>query len=141
MYIIEDGKVKVLNLIKTIGEDNSFKNLFEKKDTTVKKEKQELTYIYDTTFYTLNPLQEGEIIQTIASIRCMDNFIHDPSWIDGLRFTFSCRLDTVMHSTWISNVYNEKIAVFIEIINSYVPKNWQIWYDKKKLLYSSIDCD
>lgn len=140
MYLIEDGKVKVLNLVKTIG-GYTFKNIFEKKDTLVKEEKTEITYVYDTTFYSLNPLQEKEIIKTISSIHCMDDFVHDPRWIDGLRFTFSCRLDTMKHSTWISNVYNEKIAVFIEIINSYVPKDWQVWYDKKELLNSSIDCD
>lgn len=141
MYMIEDGEVRVLNLIKTIGDEDIFKNLFGKRDTTIKKEKKEIIYVYDTTHFALSALQEKEIIQTISSIQCMDNFVHDPRWIDGLRFIFSCRLDSVKHYTWISNVYNEKIAVFIEIINSYVPKEWQIWYDKNELLNASIDCN
>lgn len=97
IYLIEEGEVKVLNLVKTIG-DHTFKNIF-KPDSLKDTNKYEIIHIYDTTKYKMNLADERLVRQTLYSIKCLDNFMHDPGWIVGLRFIFTCKIDTYQFNT------------------------------------------
>jgi hypothetical protein len=133
MYQIEKGELMVMKLSKVIGGTNIFEGVFSKKKK-VKKKASKPVYIYDTTFYKLTIPQEIEIRHTLRSIHCIDSFISDFNIIDGLRFTFSCKYGFKEYSTWVSNAYHDKIDVFINMINSHVPEEWKIWYDKNELV-------
>lgn len=61
--------------------------------------------------------------------------------IDGLVLYFSFESAEFSKDVTVSNYYNESIANTIRFINGIVPKEYQLWYDKKVLLKEQNECD
>ena len=95
--------------------------------------------IYDTTYYLLTDQEKQKIIVMIQSVDSLES-IFNFCIIDGLRFYFSCGLDTFYHTAWVSNAYDPKIFLFVDIINNHVPKNFQIPYNKDLLIKEEKKC-
>jgi hypothetical protein len=122
-------------LFKFSSDTLSVMNLVERKsfgDSTAKD-------IYDTSYYLLSKKERQSIIETIQSIDSLTS-VFNFCIIDGLRFYFSCSLDTTKHTAWVSNAYNSRIYFFVDIINKYVPVQQSIHYNKRKLIKEEKKC-
>ena len=140
IYIIENDYIKVLNE-NGKGEYPSFKTTL-KKDTLKTDTNEKWIYAYDTTSFLMSRKDELLVIHTLESIKCLDEFMNNMAIIDGLRWFIVCELGEKSLSTFISNVYHDKIAVFPRIINKYVPKGWQLWYaNEHPLIKYSGECN
>lgn len=109
---------------------------YKKYKKTVKKK-----YIdtYDTTRYILAKDEEDTIQKTINSIDSLASRFNF-CIIDGLRFYFTCGIDKVSHGAWISNAYDPKIFLFIDILNKHVPEKLQVRYDREWLIKFEKQC-
>lgn len=59
---------------------------------------------------------------------------------DGSQITVKLTKGTKSKRVHLANYYQADIGFAIELINSLVPENYKIWYDKKSLLNYPQDC-
>jgi len=95
--------------------------------------------IYDTTYYPITDAEKQKIITTIKSVDSLES-IYNFCMMDGLRFYFSCSYDSIEHHAWVSNAYDSRIFMFLDIINAHVPYDLQIRYNKDGLVNEEKKC-
>jgi hypothetical protein len=64
----------------------------------------------------------------------------NPCIIDGLILGISYRMGDAKHHVWISNAYDEKLFLFVDIINNHFPDDWRIRYNKAELIRETKRC-
>ncbi len=94
---------------------------------------------YDSSYYSLSA---GEIQKIITTLRAVDSLesVFNFCIIDGLRFYFSCSIDTIEYNAWVGNAYDPVIYLFVDILNKNVPEKFQIWYDKDQMIREEKRC-
>jgi hypothetical protein len=95
--------------------------------------------MYDTTHYFLSAAERLHIVQDLQSIDTLKSTMV-PCIMDGLIFHFASEMKGVQHSVWISNAYNDKIFLFVDIINSHVAREQYIHYNRNELINKMEKC-
>lgn len=94
---------------------------------------------FDTAYYALTNGEKENILSILKSPDTLKSAFN-PCILDGLILAITYEKNSAKHSVWISNAYDDKLFIFIDIINKYVPEHFQIHYNKDELIRETKEC-
>jgi hypothetical protein len=94
---------------------------------------------YDTAYYKLTNNEEDSILQTIAPPDTLKSAVN-PCIMDGFIFSVWYKSGGKEHVAWVSNAYDERLFLFVDVINRHVPENFKIHYDREGLITETQEC-
>jgi hypothetical protein len=94
---------------------------------------------YDTACYKLTNNKRETILRLLKSRDTLKSAIN-PCLMDGLVLSISYERGNAKHTVWISISYNDKVFIFIDIINKYVSNDFRIHYNKDELIRETKEC-
>jgi len=103
--------------------------------------KSDLVGIKDTTVFT-KTLQPTDTLQQISEIDIskLKDYYENLCIEDGSQITVIIDKDNTTKTVHVSNYYQEDIGKIIYLVNSLVPKEYKVWYDKEELVAEYKRC-
>ena len=95
--------------------------------------------IYDTTYYPLTDKEGDSLFRIIHSSDTLKSAVNS-CILDGLILEISYKSFTGIHTVGILNAYDDKLFMFVDMINRHVPENLTIHYNKKELEREAEEC-
>jgi hypothetical protein len=103
--------------------------------------KSDLVGAKDTTVF-IKALQPSDTLRQISEIdlSLLKDYYENPCIEDGLQVTVMIEKDSKRKVVHLSNYYQEDVGKIIYLINSLVPKQYKVWYNKEKLITGYNRC-
>lgn len=88
-------------------------------------------------------LNQSDTLQEISNINLgnLKDYYYNECIKDGLQMSIALKKGNIQKTIRISNYYQEDIGKVIYLVNSLIPSQYRIWYDKEKLLEDYKRCN
>jgi hypothetical protein len=96
--------------------------------------KSEMVGARDSLLFSIM-LPVSDTLRQLSEIKFSElkEYYSNPCIQDGSQITVIFKKDGKLKSVHLSNYYEGTIGKLIYLVNSFLPKDYEIWYDKEKL--------
>jgi len=94
------------------------------------------TILFSKILHPSDTLQQISII----NINSLKKYYSNPCIEDGSQITVLIQKDNQTKSVHLSNYYQEDVGKIIYLVNSLVPENYKVWYNKERLIADYKKC-
>jgi hypothetical protein len=122
--------------------DIEYSTFFSNTKIHLTEEKITITTTISKDSITKN-VNYSDTLQSISEmdISKLNNYYSNACVDDGISITIQYRRNGYYKKVIVDNYYQNDISKIIEFVNSLIPKDYKIWYDKNELISEYEKCN